>query len=273
MSKKILKTKRAPNRLMTILIAITFLWALVMNGLANIIPINGMETGFISDKWATLFAPIGLTFSIWAVIYAGLGIYVGYRLTKLNQVYIVKDFHKQQQRDLWFMISNLANGFWILAWHYELFLLSVVFMVIILVSLIRINLTFATSFHWTTLPFRIYFAWITVATVANVTTWIVSDYPTFAWLYPGTVVAEHILTMVIVLVTVTLGFIVSIKQKDVYYGGVVVWALFGIFLQHNDGLGPQIIMVSNAALFGMITTLLAIGFLKRQYFINLFQKS
>jgi hypothetical protein len=273
MKKNIIKVKQAPIRLMTILISVTFLFALVMNGLANIIPINGMETGYISDKWANLFAPVGLTFSIWALIYSGLGIYVGYRLTKINHGDFVEDLHQQQQRDMWFIVSNVANGFWILAWHYELFLLSFGLMLVILISLIMINLSFGQSFIWTTLPFRIYFAWITVASVANLTTWIVSDYPTFAWLYPGTPVSEHILTMIIVLVTAVLGLIVTLRQKDVYYAGVVLWALFGIYLQHNDGVGPQIIMVSNAALFGMIITIIAIIFLKRQLFINLFKKS
>ena len=69
-------------RLMNLFSAVSFLIALVLNGLANILPINGLETGVISDTYANYFAPIGLTFSIWALIYTVLAIYVGWRLKK-----------------------------------------------------------------------------------------------------------------------------------------------------------------------------------------------
>jgi hypothetical protein len=38
----------------------------VVNALANIIPINGLTTGAISDSYFNLFAPAGLTFFILA---------------------------------------------------------------------------------------------------------------------------------------------------------------------------------------------------------------
>ena len=48
---------------------ITFILMVVVNALANILPINGIGTGAVSDSYPNLFAPAGITFAIWGVIY------------------------------------------------------------------------------------------------------------------------------------------------------------------------------------------------------------
>ena len=55
------------------LVAITFLAMVLVNALANILPINGRQTGEVSDAYGNLFAPAGITFAIWGVIYFLLG--------------------------------------------------------------------------------------------------------------------------------------------------------------------------------------------------------
>lgn len=47
-----------------VLIVVSFLAMVVVNALANILPINGIDTGAVSDSYPNLFAPTGLTFSI-----------------------------------------------------------------------------------------------------------------------------------------------------------------------------------------------------------------
>ncbi|MBX2961501.1 MAG: hypothetical protein KF687_03260 [Cyclobacteriaceae bacterium] len=41
---------------------------LTVNALANILPINGLNTGQVSALYPSLFTPAGITFSIWSVI-------------------------------------------------------------------------------------------------------------------------------------------------------------------------------------------------------------
>lgn len=53
----------------SIIVLITYLAMVTVNGLANALPINGMITGAISDSYPNLFAPTGITFIIWGVIY------------------------------------------------------------------------------------------------------------------------------------------------------------------------------------------------------------
>ena len=44
-----------------VLVAVSFLAMVVVNALANILPINGVGTGQISDSYRNLFAPAGIT--------------------------------------------------------------------------------------------------------------------------------------------------------------------------------------------------------------------
>lgn len=74
-----------------ILTAALFLIMIIVNVLANVIPINGMTTGNISELYKNLFAPAGLTFSIWGVIYFLLAGYT---------IYQIGFFKKEKNRSL-----------------------------------------------------------------------------------------------------------------------------------------------------------------------------
>ncbi len=45
---------------------------IIMNILANALPLNGQNTGDISDRFQVLFVPAGYVFAIWGLIYIGL---------------------------------------------------------------------------------------------------------------------------------------------------------------------------------------------------------
>jgi len=55
-----------------IAIVLSTLITLTVNGLANGLPLNGLNTGEISDRFETYFVPAGYVFSIWGLIYLGL---------------------------------------------------------------------------------------------------------------------------------------------------------------------------------------------------------
>jgi hypothetical protein len=65
---------------MKIITSITYLLMVITNALANILPINGVNTGQVSDSYPNLFAPAGLTFSIWGLIYVLLALYTLYQI-------------------------------------------------------------------------------------------------------------------------------------------------------------------------------------------------
>ena len=146
----------------------TFLLTLAVNGAANALPLNGQTTAEISDRFHVFVIPAGYVFAIWGLIYLGLAAYTVYQARHADDPVV--------RRLGWLpAFSNLLNAAWIPLFHYELFALTVVVMVGLLVTLVAIHqrlwsvrheLTRAT--FWTVrVPFSIYLGWITVATVAN----------------------------------------------------------------------------------------------------------
>ena len=230
----------------SIFVLITFLAMIIVNGLANALPINGMITGDISDSYPNLFAPTGITFIIWGVIYLLLAAHTAYQLGLFRkQGEQVKTALLKEVGTL-FAISSLANFGWIFAWHYNVIPLSMLFMVIILVCLmliyVRVNKETLTANEkvFIRLPFSVYFGWITVATIANATTLIVDllGSPVNLLGY-----SEVVWTVIILLVGLVIGVVTTLKYRDVPYGLVIVWAYIGILIKHllaqPDGFNSQ----------------------------------
>lgn len=152
---------------------------IVVNGLANWLPLNDQTTGAISDAHPVYFRPAGWTFSIWSLIYALLLIVVVYGLLPMGQ----RD-RRVQAIAPFFLIANIANISWLFAWHWERFALSQIAIVVLLGVLamiyaqIRRHSTQEMSRFRTLLvktPFSIYLGWISIATLANLQTWMDAD--------------------------------------------------------------------------------------------------
>ncbi len=75
------------NIFLKIFVAVSYVLMIAVNALANILPINGNNTGVVSNAYPNLFAPAAVTFSIWGLIYALLAAYTIYQFglfQKLN---------------------------------------------------------------------------------------------------------------------------------------------------------------------------------------------
>ncbi|MFU8793462.1 MAG: TspO/MBR family protein [Acholeplasmataceae bacterium] len=202
-------------------LGVTFSYGLMLflNGLANTLPINGQTTGQISDRYENLFAPAGLTFSIWGLIYIFLGVYV----------YLVwKDEGESQNvgRQKLFILSSLLNGAWILSWHYDALLLSLLIMLGLLVTLIILVLSIDQKNTIIRVIFHTYVGWITVATIANVTIYLVSLQLSFLQ-------SDDLWTVFILWVGVILGILTAYRLKSVTYLLVLSWAYIGIYIKHQ----------------------------------------
>lgn len=209
----------------------SFLAMVFINALANILPINGISTGDVSDKYSNLFAPAGFTFSIWGLIYLLLGAYTLYQLGLFNnntEEKLIKNINK------YFIISSWLNFLWILAWHYDFIALSVLIIVLILLCLIkianhlkkeRLSTKEKILLSW---PFSIYFGWITVATIANITTWLVS----LNW--NGFGVSDLTWLILVLLIGAVIGVRRGLRDRNIPYLLVFMWAYFGIWFKHTD---------------------------------------
>ncbi|NTU98548.1 tryptophan-rich sensory protein [Candidatus Falkowbacteria bacterium] len=231
--------------LIKIITVISYLAMIVVNFLANGLPINNRSTGEISDAYPNLFAPAGLTFSIWGLIYLLLAGYTIYQLLPAGKMIGQKNEGLLRRINLLFILSSLANISWIFAWHYDLIGLSVVIMAIILILLIKISdivrlgqLTKEERLFVAT-PFSVYFGWITVAAIANISVFLVSQ----GW--NGFGVADYVWTSIVLLVGTLIGTLRMHKDKNIAYGMVLVWAYSGILIKHlsQTGFGGQYVSV------------------------------
>lgn len=224
------------HRFIKFLTLVTYAIMITLNALANILPINGLNTGQISDSYPNLFAPIGLTFGIWGVIYLLLAIHTLYFLGVGYQKGTPLDT-MLPKIGLLFSVSSLANAVWILAWHYQMIGVSVILMLVILVCLAQINIILSklpinnVEFWTVKIPFGTYFGWITVATIANITTYLVSlDWNGFG-------VDQAVWTIIILFIGAAIGTTTLIKTQNVAYGLVLIWAYAGIIMKHLSPAG------------------------------------
>lgn len=240
-------------------VLVSYLGMIVVNFLAVSLPIAGKTTGELSDAYPNLFTPAGITFSIWGLIYLLLGVYVVYYLFKKDEVN-KSVFEKVAKL---FILSSVANMAWIFAWHYEVVSLSVLIMLVMLVSLIMIAGIINKEKLSTKeevclrLPFSVYFGWITVATIANITAFLVS----LSW--NGFGLAESVWTIIILLVGATIGVLRAMKDRNIYYLLVFVWAYYGIYTKHisEAGFNNQYPSVVKTVLIAIALFLLSIFFI------------
>ncbi|HPT69745.1 MAG TPA: tryptophan-rich sensory protein, partial [Syntrophomonas sp.] len=136
-----------------------------------------------------------------------------------------------------FSISSLANVAWIFSWHNFMIPFSMLWMIIILLCLITIMQTInkeqlsRREKLLVKLPFSVYFGWITVATIANATGLLVS----LKW--NGWGIAESIWAVIIIIIGMLIGAATTIKNRDIAYGLVIVWAYIGIYIKHTSATG------------------------------------
>lgn len=111
---------------------------IIMNYLSNTGVFNGNTMKTISDKYHNYFTPAGYAFSIWGLIYIGLFAFVIYTGRSLFKK--TKDDWPVLEIGWWFVISCVANSFWVVAFLYDYIGLSVLIMIVMLISLIKIIL-------------------------------------------------------------------------------------------------------------------------------------
>lgn len=252
------------RRSIAALAAVTYVVMVTVNALANTLPINGRRTGDVSNAYPNLFAPAGLTFSIWSVIYLLLGLHVLYQLGLFRAREAGTDRSALLNKvGLYFSISSLANTAWVFAWHYDVIALSVVLIVVILVSLAVIATTLLSAGLtpreklFIGVPFSVYFGWTTVATVANITVFLVSvDWDGFG-------LADSTWAIIILLVAAAIGTATVLRNRDIAYGLVLLWAYTGILIKHTSAGGwdnkyPQVIATVIACLVIYVAAVAAI---------------
>lgn len=236
-----------------VVMLISLVLMLVVNILANSLPINNQTTGEISDRFPVLFVPAGYVFSIWGLIYLGL---IGFTIYSFTSKGLANP--EIDHIAWWFVAANLFNTAWILHWHYLLFTMTLVAIFGLLISLMMIYLMLGIGVTKRSLsekllvnvPFSIYLGWVTVAVVANVTQVLYST----GW--RGAPFSEPAWAVIMLVVASVLGVLMIIKRKEIAYPLVLAWAFIGIWVKQADT--PTVAMTALIAAIALVG--LALGF-------------
>jgi hypothetical protein len=235
-------------------VIVTILITLVVNVLANALPLNGLNTGQISDRFQVYFVPAGYVFSIWGVIYLGLIAFAIFQALPAQ-----RENPRLRAAGWWISLGGLANSAWIFLWHYEQFPLTLIAMLVLLGTLIvtylHLNIgrsAVSAAETWAVrLPFSIYLGWITVATVANVTSLL--DY--LKW--NGFGIAPEIWMGIVLAAVVVIAVLMNFTRRDVAYTAVILWALAGIAIKHA---AVAAVTIPTWITFGLVALTLAAAF-------------
>lgn len=229
---------------------ILFAGMVVMNYLANALPLNGKTTGQLSDAYPNLFTPAGVTFSIWGVIYILLLIFCVIQFTTSYQAVI--------SRIGWLIgLTCVFNALWILAWHYERLPLSLILMLGLLVSLIWINVFIRDlPDAFIKAGFGIYLGWICIATIANVTALLVN----FGW--DGSAISGQTWTIIMILAGAVIVSVTIWRLENPFIGMAVVWAFAGIMIKRQAD--NRAIFITAAVMMVAVAVVLMLSFFRRR---------
>lgn len=210
---------------------LAFVFTITLNGLANGVPLGGQTTGELSDKYPSLFTPAGYVFSIWGLIYLTLTIFIVWQALPQQRNNATLTAIRTP-----FLASCAANGAWILAWHYDQLILSLLLMITLLCALIHIYRTLnmdqtnsSVAERWIMhLPFSIYLGWISVAIIANFSAlqidqgWDNAMFSAITW------------TLLKIGLAATISTFVLLRFRDGAFMLVTVWACIGIATKHSE---------------------------------------
>ena len=225
------------TRAFAILNVISFLIHLAISYMVQMKMINSKDVGEISNAYTSLFTPAGFTFGIWGIIYTCLGIFCVYHIVMAYKRNLDNDANK----DLLsigplFIIINIATAGWLVAWTAEQLLLSVFLMLVQLISLLVIHerlhihnrLRNPSSKLATEFPMSIYFGWISLATIANISSYLVS----IGW--NGLGISDITWTLIMISISIALGLVLLFTRRNIAFGLVLIWGLYGILTKLSN---------------------------------------
>lgn len=234
-----MKTKTLLVKSIQVLSVLFLAIVLYVNYLSMTLPINGVTIKELSDKYQTLFTPASITFSIWAVLYLGLVLYVFWQLKSLFSSAFMPEVDVVIRKiGVLFLLSCVFNSAWIFAWHYNKMFFSVIIMIGLLLTLIEINQRVRYELPNTPqyklflrLPFGMYLGWVSIALITNIAAYLTKT----GW--NGFGLDPRFWQMTMIAVATIISCWAVVKLNNVGYGLVVIWALGGILLVRiNDAI-------------------------------------
>ncbi|MBX2863388.1 MAG: tryptophan-rich sensory protein [Leptolyngbyaceae cyanobacterium MAG.088] len=218
------------NKRLAIATWIAIFGTLVVNTLSNIFPIDGNTVADLANGplGGVLITPANYAFIIWGVIYVGLLAYAQYQSQRQHRGQLVI-----KRINCCLILACIAQIAWIYLFTLQLYWLSVVAMMVILLSLIAAYSELAEGQHpinhrrWVNGPISIYLAWISVATVVNVASAIYASglqelgLSGAAW------------TAIMIVIANLIAALAIMQRQDLPFALVFIWADVAIAQRHQ----------------------------------------
>ncbi|MFX1367082.1 MAG: TspO/MBR family protein [Promethearchaeota archaeon] len=203
---------------------------IIFNALVNIIPLNGVTSGEVSDSFPSLFTPPGYVFSIWGVIYTLLIVFMIYQARSSQS-----DASYLKQTAIFYVIGGIINISWLVLFHYSFGLPAIyaftpiligLFLVIMLYTYVKLEIGKTSvplgeklAVH---LPISVYAGWISLANIANIASVLNT-------IIPGIPIStQELWTALVIIVALVITLLMLVIRHDFAYGLVVIWATVGI---------------------------------------------
>jgi len=226
------------RRVLSILNLTSVILVIAINYISQALRVNETTIGEVSNKYYNLFTPASYAFAIWGLIFIGL---IAYGIYQVKMAYSdEKTFDLIEKTGVWFILANLFNCAWVFAFSFDLTGLSVLIMLGILISLLQIirktgmnikSVSRSTAlFGW--LPIGIYCGWIAVATIANFAAYLSK----LSW--DGAFLSEQQWTVFMMGIATLVNIFMIWKRNMREFAFVGVWALFAIYVRHNESIEP-----------------------------------
>ncbi|MGJ3254471.1 MAG: tryptophan-rich sensory protein [Elainellaceae cyanobacterium] len=222
-----------------------------VNALSNVVPINGLTIGEISNSefGGVMIIPANYAFAIWGLIYLGLFAFGAYQVSPAQ-----RENPRLQRGGYWLAIACLVQIVWVFLFLNRLFWLSVVAMIGILLSLIRYYMRLGIGAEKVSrrdrglidVPISIYLGWISVATVVNVASALYS----VNW--AGWGISETAWTMIMLLVTTAIAAVIAIRRVDIPYICVIIWAFVAIAVRQSDTIPIAVTAIATSVILALI---------------------
>jgi hypothetical protein len=224
------------KKTLAILNLLSVILVIAVNYISQALRLNDTTIGEISRKYDNLFTPASYAFAIWGIIFLGL---LAYGIFQVQRAFFSsKPSEFIQQTGYWFVMANVLNSLWVIAFVYDYTGLSVLIMLGILTSLIKIILNTdmerwdapksTIALVWW--PICLYSGWISVATIANVSAYLIK----LEW--EGAPFSEISWTVIMIVIATILNLVMIWKRNMREFAAVGVWALFAIYVRHKDSL-------------------------------------
>ena len=209
------------------LILLLILYIMTLNGFFGPHPI-----GTTSTSTRPLIVPKGFAFSIWGLIYTGLIVFPIYQFIKK------KEHPQWRSLRVWYSLNVVLNGLWLVCASYDWIWITVIIILMMLFSLIKIDHQIRTmknegveiNYWIESFVFSIYYGWITLATVLN----IAAALKFYDW--DGWGIPELYWSLIILSITVLIITKLFRSYHDSAFMTVGVWAFFALALRHWESL-------------------------------------